>query len=290
MSIKIYFLLFCSMLAVSTSPLIARHLDNMVGPISIAFWRMLLGTIILTVYGYFTHNIKLISSKNFLKTVLAGILLGLHFALFYGAISLLPDNIPNATVFGTLAPLFALFIEIYFGRKIDKKIYFGLSIILCGSFLIFIDNFSFNSDLTNGNILAILCSVCFACVFIISEQVRRTDSALSFSRSIFFYASITLLIIGFFMDISFLNDKVFHNFHYLIFLGIVPTLIGHSVFYYLVKYLPPTAVASIPLGEPFIASTLAWVIFPGQIFNIYIICGGLMTLIGLFVIIQSKKT
>ena len=48
---------------------------------------------------------------------------------------------------------------------------------------------------SNGNILAILCSICFACVFIISEQVRRVDSALSFSRSIFFYASITLLII-----------------------------------------------------------------------------------------------
>ena len=290
MTIRIYFLLFCSMFAVSTSPLIARHLDNMVDPISIAFWRMLIGAIILTVYGYLTNNIQLVSSKNFSKTLLAGILLGIHFALFYGAISLLPNNIPNATVFGTLAPLFALLIEIYFGRKIDKNIYLGLCIILCGSFLIFIDEFSFNSNLTYGNILAILCSICFDFVFILSEQVRKTDSALSFSRAIFFYASITLVIIGFFMDVSFLNDRVFNNFHFLIFLGIVPTLIGHSVFYYLVKYLPPAAVASIPLGEPFIASTIAWAIFPGQILNMYIICGGLMTLIGLFIIIQSKKT
>ena len=64
---------------------------------------------------------------------------------------------------------YALFIEIYFGRKIDKKIYFGLFIILCGSFVMFIDKFDFNSGLTQGNILAVLCSVCFAIVFILSD-------------------------------------------------------------------------------------------------------------------------
>ena len=81
-----------------------------------------------------------------------------------------------------------------------------------------------------------------------------------------------------------------YDFWLLLFLGIVPTIIGHSVFYYLVKYLSPTVVASIPLGEPFIASIIAWVIFPGQILNEYIIFGGLITLLGLFIIIQSKKT
>ena len=76
----------------------------------------------------------------------------------------------------------------------------------------------------------------------------------------------------------------------LLFLGVVPTIIGHSVFYYLVKYLSPTIVASVPLGEPFIASLIAWFIFPGQILNTYIVFGGLITLIGLFIIINSKKT
>ena len=90
------------------------------------------------------------------------------------------------------------------------------------------------------------------------------------------------------MGVDFLSFSI-DDFWFLLFLGVVPTIIGHSVFYYLVKYLSPTVVASIPLGEPFIASVLAWFIFPGQILNFYIIFGGILTLFGLFVIIQSKK-
>jgi len=294
MSMGIYFLFFCSMLAVSTSPLIALHLDEKVNPISIAFWRMLIGAFVLYVYSYFNKGFEPITSDSSIKTLFAGLLLGLHFAFFYGAIALLPNNATNATIFGTLAPFFALFIEIYFGRKIDKKIYFGLFIILCGSFIMFIEKFNFNSDLTQGNTLAILCSLCFAIVFILSDQVRKKNSALSFSRAIFLYAAGTLLIIAFFMNINLLESGVYDNIFFLLFLGVVPTLIGHSVFYYLVKYLPPTVVACIPLGEPFIFSMVIWFLlptyFPAQALNIYIIFGGIVTLAGLFILIHSKKT
>ena len=82
MSIRIYVLLFCSMLAVSTSPLIARYLHNL-DPIAISFWRMLLGAIILNIYAVSSNNFHSISSENHFKTILSGILLGIHFALFY---------------------------------------------------------------------------------------------------------------------------------------------------------------------------------------------------------------
>ena len=165
MSLGIYFLLFSSMLAVSTSPLIARYLNHL-DPVSISFWRMLIGAFILQFYSYFKKDRKYILNSNKIKTIIAGILLGVHFALFYGAIAILPNNITNATVFGTLAPLFALFIEIYFGRKISKKLIIGLCIVLIGSCIMFIYDFSLDGDLTKGNILAVLCSICFALVFI----------------------------------------------------------------------------------------------------------------------------
>ncbi len=288
MSFGIYFLLICSMFAVSTSPLIARYLNHL-DPITISFWRMFIGAFILHIYSLFSNGKIYISKKNAIKTIYAGILLGLHFALFYGAIALLPNNIVNATVFGTLAPLFALMIEIYFGRKIRVNLILGLIIVLIGSFIMFVSDFSFSSDLTKGNILAILCSICFAFIFIFSEQVRKIDSSLNFSKFLFTYATITLLIIALFLKVPLLQFSL-HDFWFLLFLGIVPTIIGHSVFYYLVKYFPPTVVASIPLGEPFIASIFAYFIFPGQILNQYIIIGGLITLIGLFIIIQTKKT
>ena len=287
MTLIIYILLFSSMFAVSTSPIIARYLHHL-DPILISFWRMAIASIIINIYCLLKDSMQPISLKEQKKTMTAGILLGIHFALFYSAISIMPNNIANATVFGTLAPLFALFIEIYFGRKISSQLIIGLFIVLSGSVFIFLNDFSFDSNLINGNILAILCSICFAFVFIISDQVRKENSAITFSRYLFSYAAITLLIVSIVFNIELFSISS-SDIKFLLFLGIVPTIIGHSVFYYLVKYFRPTIVASIPLGEPFIASFIAWLLFPGQILNEFLIFGGVTTLIGLFIIIQSKE-
>ena len=248
----------------------------------------MIAALIMSVYGYYKYDLKPINSDNKVKVIAAGILLGIHFALFYGAIALMPNNIANATVFGTMAPLFALFIEIYFGKSISKNLIFGLLIVLLGSSIMFISDFSMNNDLTLGNILAIACSICFAFVFILSDQVRKTDSSFNFSKNVFIYASITLFLIAISRGIPFLSISL-NDFIFLFILGVVPTIIGHSVLYYLVNYLRPTIVASIPLGEPFIATIFAWFLFDHQVLNPYIIFGGITTLFGLFVIIQNKK-
>ena len=74
----------------------------------------------------------------------------------------------------------------------------------------------------------------------------------------------------------------------LLFLGLVPTIIGHNSIYYAIKYVSPTIVAAFPLGEPIIATILAYFIFNEFItFNIYI--GGALTLVGLILISQYKK-
>ncbi len=285
MNFKIYILFILSMFAVSSSPLIARHLIH-IDSISISFWRMLIASLILIFFDYYKNNNIFISREP--KLILAGSLLGIHFCLFYTAISVMPNNIVNATVFGTMAPLFALLIEVYQGKKINKKLIIGLLIVLFGSIIMFIYDFSFDSNLTYGNFLAILCSIAFGFVFILSEQIRIKESSISFSKNIFIYASITILIIGLTTQTSLLINNL-NDFIFLIILGLIPTIVGHSVLYYLVKYIRPSIVASIPLGEPFIASVFAWFLFPGQILNSYTITGGIITLMGLFIIIQSKK-
>ena len=95
------FLLFTAMLAVSTSPIIARYLDD-VPAVAISFWRMGFGALILWIISVIKKQIPL-SYENRNKTIMAGIFLGIHFALFFGAIKL--TTIANATFLGTLAPL-----------------------------------------------------------------------------------------------------------------------------------------------------------------------------------------
>ena len=73
----------------------------------------------------------------------------------------------------------------------------------------------------------------------------------------------------------------------MVFLGLVPTIIGHNSLYYAIKYVSPTIVATFPIGEPVLATILAYFIF-GEIISSYIFLGGIFTIIGL-IFISSKK-
>ena len=66
MSIGIYFLLLCSMFAVSTSPLIARYLHHL-DPVAIAFWRMIIGALIMHTFSLTSSGKKSLSKKTQLE-------------------------------------------------------------------------------------------------------------------------------------------------------------------------------------------------------------------------------
>ena len=304
MSYTIYILLFLALLSVSTSPILGRWMSPELHGVTIAFWRMTIATAILWLISTIKY-IKPMSVKNRNRTILAGIFLGFHFALFFSSIQ--KTSIAYATFLGTLAPVFTLLIElIILKRKFNYFVIIGLTISLFGAFIISFSNtnnaFSFYTDSDNiGKVMAILCSICLAISYIIAEKVRKNENTFAYTRILYLSASIILLPIFIYIISSTQSEYlVFSNSYFylgLIFLGIVPTLFGHNTIYYAVKYVSPTVVSAFPLGEPIIAIIIAFILthflgfneFSKDIIisnNIYI--GGFLSLSGL-VIITLKK-
>jgi len=289
MNIKITLLLVLALFSVSTSPIIAKALTD-VSAISISFWRMFFASIILWIYSFFKPQGKIKVDVNRNKIIYAGILLGIHFALFFTAIK--TTNISNATFLGTLAPFFTLLIELYIlKRNYSKIVLLGLVFTLIGSIVILGYNFDLSTMHTKGNFYAILCSVCLAIAFIIAEKVRANETTIVYTRLLYLSASVTLVVILFITSNNIIDDLCKHNLHEylgLLFLGLVPTILGHNSIYYAVKYVSPTIVAAFPLGEPIIATVLAYFIFNEKI-TLNIAIGGSITLLGLILISQYKK-
>ena len=276
-------LLFTAMLAVSTSPIIARYLEN-VPAVSISFWRMGFGALILWIVSLVKKQAPL-KNKNLQRTLTAGILLGIHFALFFGAIKL--TTIANATFLGTLAPLFTFFIEKYIlKRNHALGLLWGLGFAICGAIIIIGNRFDFSSDYTIGNLMAASCSVFLGMAFIISENVRKEVGTISYSRTLFSTAAVTLLVISFFTG-SALTGFSSGEFGGLLLLGIIPTLLGHGTMYYALRYVSPTVVASTPMGEPILASVMAWFLFK-EVVGITTLFGGSITLMGIFLLARQK--
>ena len=271
------------MLSVSTSPIIARYLE-IVPAVTISFWRMSFGAIILWGISLIKKQPPLIN-KNLNQTLIAGILLGIHFALFFGSIKL--TTIANATFLGTLAPIFTFCIEKFILKRSHSNILIaGLIFAICGATIIVSNHFDFSSDHTIGNLLAVSCSMFLGAGFIISQNVRKEVGTISFARTLFSTAAITLLIISFIVDSSLIGYS-WKNYMGLLLLGIIPTLFGHGTMYFAIRHVSPTVVAATPMGEPIMASLMAWFLFSESVSMITMI-GGTITILGLFLLAKQE--
>ena len=275
-----YVLLFVALLAVSSSAWVVRLLPDL-SATTIAFWRMFLASLMAFTVSYKTI-LTFVPSK---KILLAGIFLGFHFALFFRSVQL--TSIAEAALLGTIAPVFTEFYSIMFQKKgFSIKVFFGLSLALLGAYTL-ISQSSFSDTSTYGNLLAVLCSVAMAVVLLVGKDVRKNVSLFEYSRWLFLYAAACLFLISLYQNVSIFSFSV-SDFGWFVFLAAVPTMVGHNIFYFLVKTLSATTVAAVPLGEPVISSFGAFFLFNEPV-SLFVFLGGSVTLIGVFIIIRNDS-
>jgi len=281
----IYTILIVGLLAISTSPVIARLLP-LVPAAVIAFWRMAAASAMLWSYSSFRSQESL-ATKNIRLVLAAGFLLAMHFVFWFGALKL--TSIANTTVLGIVAPAFTLLFErLWYNRKLGWITITALLIILVGGIIVQGDDLGSMDGTGLGNIMAILSAVFLGSVFLIGAKVRKTTSVITYTRTVYTVSAIVLLVSSLILDNPLMGYTI-NNYFWLFMLGLIPTLIGHTAFSYSVKFVSPTVIAALPLGEPIIASYLAWLLFAEQV-PFYVVGGGLIIFIGLIILIMNKQS
>jgi len=252
--------------------------------LTIAFWRMVGASILLWTMSAIKQQ-GTIRRDKLIPVSIAGFFLALHFICFYGALKLIP--VANATLFSAMFPIFTLAYERFAqNRRIGKRALVGLWLALAGVLLIQGFGLNLGRDFLLGNILALASSLFVTVVILLAEKARSDLSNILFTRWLYLFAAITLGAVGVVssVDLSFhTNDLV-----WLITLAVVPTLIGHNSMNYAVKFLRPSLVASMPLGEPVFASILAWLLFRESV-QMETLLGGIIVLTGLIIVAKNRE-
>ncbi len=283
MKIKINLILAIALVSVSTSSIIARFLPD-ISSIVIALWRLIFASVAVWLYSFFKPQ-KNINKPTLTLFILSGFLLGLHFICFYQAVKL--TSIANATLLGITAPLFTLIIERFvFKRKFKKIVFVGFIIALFGTIMITGFKFSLADASGIGKMYGLSAALCIALVYLIANKIRIETSTVSYTRLLYLIAAMFLFVIA-----SASGENIFElnsqNLLWLLALGLFPTILGHSLLYYGIKFTSPTIIASIPLGEPIIASILAWLIFVEKV-PMITLAGGVLILCGIYLIIINS--
>ena len=249
-------ILFIALISVSSTAVIIRYVE-LVPALTLAFWRMLSASVFLWCYSIKKPQ-RLISLNNRSRILLAGFFLGMHFALFF--VGVRSTSVASATLLANTGPVFTSLLSGLSGEKVPRSVILGLFISIFGIILVQWSDFGTGGNNYWGNVSSLLSGFCIAMTYIFASKIRKDTENILYGRSVFFVAAITILIVTIISEVSIFSFNK-SDIAWFVFLGIVPSILGHNMLNYCIKYLSPTAVASIPLGEPVIASAFCYILF-----------------------------
>lgn len=271
-------ILLIALISVSSTAVVIRYVE-LVPALTLAFWRMLSASIFLWCYSIKRPQ-RLISLNNRNRILFAGFFLGMHFALFF--VGVRNTSVASATLLANTGPIFTSLLSGLSGQKVSRSVVLGLFISVFGIFLVQWSGFGVGGNNYWGNVSSLLSGFCIAMTYMFASKIREDTENILYGRSVFFVAAVTIWIVTILSGgsiFAFSRDDI----AWFVFLGIVPTILGHNMLNYCIKYLSPTAVASIPLGEPIIASAFCYALFletvpvSALIGAPFVFCGIIMT-------------
>ncbi|ART77763.1 EamA family transporter [Sutcliffiella horikoshii] len=283
-----YVALAVGVITVSTSAIFVKLADAPAGVV--AFYRLLFSVIILLpifLYKY-VGELKDISKRDWLFSMLAGIFLAFHFILWFESLNY--TSVASSTVLVTLQPLFAFIgTYLFFQERLSKKAIVSGLMAIVGSVIISWGDFRISGMALFGDILALVACALVTAYLLFGQDVRKRLSLITYTFIVYGFCCVTLL---FYVLISGdpLTGYSSDDWIWFILLAIIPTLLGHSFFNWAVKYISTNVISMSILFEPIGAAVLAYFIL-NEMVKWTQFAGGLLVMlsVGYFLKDNRKK-
>jgi drug/metabolite transporter (DMT)-like permease len=264
-------ILIIGVYACSTAIIMIKISDE--HPLLIAALRLLIAAIILTplYFRILKKEKKELNLKLITPSIVPGIFLGLHFITWVigGRLTFAA----NASLIVNMVPIVMPFFILFMSKeKINAFEVLGTVLGIAGITLMGISDFHISADSINGDILCFVSMLFFAFYLALARKNRGNGSVYLYIIPLYYIAGIFCFIVSLF----FINPiKVYSlkNILCLIGLGVIPTVIGHSVLNKSMQTMRSQTVSIINLGQFIFAGIMAYFIFkevPGMLF--YISC------------------
>ena len=265
-----------------TSSIFIRLLD-VLNVYSLSFWRLTIASAILVgAVLVLRKSFNLGTMKaNIRQLSVLAIFLGLHMLLYISAVK--NTTILNATVLVNTAPIFSVLISsFHFNLKPSRLAGMGLATAFLGASLIAYAD-AFPSPLTinlMGDLEAVLAAVAEALYLNYGREIRTKMPLLSQVTLIYLLSA---FIIGFPCALTRTPITLPRQPHIILLLlgfGILPTTLGHTLYYSSLSNLKSFETATLALLEP-IGATLLGIALFGEVPGALFVLGAFLVLSGI---------
>lgn len=280
------YIVLAGTLFTSLSSIIIRFSDA--PALVISAYRMLFTTLMLLIPVILKSRteFKNITKKEYILCVASGIFLALHFATWITSIKM--TTVANSTILVSCSPIFVALANYFITKeKLGRKMAIGISLSLAGTIIIAMGSSRETaSNLMLGNILAFLGAIFVAGYLVIGGIARKNLSA---GVYVFIVYSVSTVVLFVMCIASGTPVYPYAPKEFLLFaaLAFFCSILGHTVYNYMVKYVSSTMISVSTLSEPIFASILALLIF-NEIPSLYTLVGGIVIISGIFYYLVSQ--
>lgn len=268
--------------ACSTAVIMIKASDE--HPLLIASYRLFVAAIILTpIYlKELKKHLETFHMKMIIPSIIPGIFLGLHFISW--VIGGRMTFAANASLIVNMVPIvMPLFIYILASERINIYEIIGTILGIAGIIMMGINDFHISSESVSGDIICFISMLFFAFYLALARKNRKDQSVYLYIIPLYYIAGIFCFIVSLFF-INPIKMYSIKNILYILGLGIIPTVFGHSILNKSMQTMRSQVVSIINLGQFIFAGIMAFFIFqevPKVIFYIsafFVISGSILVI------------
>ena len=266
----------------STSAIFVRW-SQPFNAIEIAFWRLVIATLLVSIMGLITHQPLLIKRMQLPRFIFYGLVTALHF-IFY-ITSLQFTTIAHSLAITYTSPVFVtLFSALVLREPLPLRKYFGIGLTIIGVAIMagFEPHYTACSlhgqCMILGDALAVLSALCFSIYSIAGRGERDRHPLFRYTTNVYGLAALWLLPAVLYF--AFQHDYPLAAIAAVAALGIFPLGLGHTLYNAAVRKVHAT-YANLIATQEVTGGVILGILLLHEIPSITTVIGGGVTLIGI---------
>jgi len=257
-------------------------------PLAVAFYRMALAALVLLPLMVRRGWSQLANLRKaaLARAVLAGLFLGIHMGVWVTSLYL--TSVASSVILVSTQSIFAVLLS-HFGikEKVSRGVLLAVFIALIGSVLIGGSDLRLGRETLAGDGLALAGAFMAALYMVTGRRVRQDLPLLPYVFLVYTSSAVFLGICCLAFRVR-MAGYPGQTYLWLVLLALVPTLMGHTLFNWALKYLRAYVIGVSLLGEPIGASVLAYFVF-GEVPAPLKFVGGAMVLGSIYLLARKER-
>ncbi len=227
---------------------------------------------------------RALSSRDKIILIFSGAALAVHFIFWIN--SLFYTSVASSTLLLALEPIFALLgAHVLFRERVRYSVWLFAMVAVFGTALIGWHDIRLGGTAAYGDLLAVIGTVAATSYMLAGQRVRQALSAMHYSFLVYVIAGIVLTLYSMARGYS-LYGYPAADWRAFLLLTLIPTVMGHTLFNTLLKYIPASTIAMSIVGEPIGATVLAYVIFGDAIPRVWYV-GAALVVVGIVLFMRT---